>query len=91
MLPLAVFNISKAGKIAGCRVTDGELRRNAVMRVIRNANVLHEGEVSSLKHVQDDVREVRQGFECGVGLKGFEDFQEGDILECFTIEKVMPI
>ncbi len=88
---LAVFNISKAGKIAGCRVTDGELRRNAVMRVVRNGNVLYEGDVSSLKHVQDDVREVRQGFECGVGLKSFEDFQEGDILECYTIEKVMPI
>jgi translation initiation factor IF-2 len=83
-----VFRISKVGNIAGCRVIDGELRRNAHMRVIRNGESVFEGNVSSLKHLQDDVREVRTGFECGVGLKGFNDFQEGDLLEAYTLEKV---
>lgn len=69
-------------------MVDGELRRNAEMRVIRNNEVLHEGAIASLKHHTDDVREVRQGFECGVGLKGFDSFKEGDILECYTRELV---
>lgn len=84
----AVFRISRVGKIAGCRVIDGEIRRNALIRVRRNGDTLHEGEISSLKHHQDDVREVRQGFECGVALKGFDDFEEGDLLESFIVEKI---
>jgi translation initiation factor IF-2 len=84
----AVFRISKIGNIAGCRVTDGEIRRNARMRVLRAGETLHEGSISSLKHLQEDVREVRAGFECGIGLKGFDNIQVGDRLECFVIEKV---
>jgi translation initiation factor IF-2 len=84
----AVFNISKLGKIAGCRVTSGEFRRNGKIRVIRNGQTLHEGEVSSLKHEKDDVKEVRTGFDCGVSLKNFSEFQPGDTLVCYTIEKV---
>ena len=84
----AIFRISKLGNIAGCRVTEGEIRRNARARVIRNTASIHEGEIHSLKHVQDDVREVRQGFECGIGLKGFSDFAPGDVIECYTVEKV---
>ena len=84
----AVFRISRVGNIAGCRVIDGEIRRNALIRVLRGGESLHEGEISSLKHHQDDVREVRQGFECGIALKGFDDFEEGDLLECFVVEKV---
>jgi translation initiation factor IF-2 len=76
------------GNIAGCRVLDGELRRNSRMRVLRHGEMLHEGEVSSLKHLQDDVKEVRAGYECGVGIKGFGDYQPGDILECIILEKV---
>jgi translation initiation factor IF-2 len=87
----AVFRISKIGNIAGCRVVDGELRRNAHMRVLRQGQSVHEGDISSLKHLQDDVKEVRAGFECGVGLKGFSDIQVGDILECYTIERVAVI
>ena len=83
-----VFRIPKIGKIAGCFVREGELHRNARMRVIRDGETLFEGSISSLKHVKDDVREIREGFECGVGLKGFNDFEEGDILECFTEETV---
>jgi translation initiation factor IF-2 len=84
----AVFRISKVGKIAGCIVRDGELRRNANIRVMRQEEEIAVGPVSSLKHLQDDVREVRQGFECGVGVKGFDSFEEGDELECFIIEEV---
>jgi translation initiation factor IF-2 len=86
----AVFRISKVGKIAGCIVRDGELRRNANIRVMRQEEVVAVGPVSSLKHLQDDVREVRQGFECGVGVKGFDSFEDGDALECFIIE-IVPV
>lgn len=84
----AIFKISRYGKIAGCRVTEGEIRRNAQMRVIRGGDVVHTGEISSLKHEKDDVREVREGFECGINLKDFDDIQEGDTLEAFVREKV---
>ncbi|MGD9092211.1 MAG: translation initiation factor IF-2 [Anaerolineales bacterium] len=84
----AIFRISRVGNIAGCYVLDGEIHRNAEMRVIRDGETVFEGPMASLKHLQDDVREVRQGFECGIGIKGFDAFQEGDILECYTIEMV---
>jgi translation initiation factor IF-2 len=84
----ALFKISKLGNIAGCRVTDGEIRRNARMRILRRGENIFEGPVSSLRHLQDDVREVRAGFDCGVGIKGFDGFEVGDVLEAFTIEKV---
>ena len=84
----AVFHISKLGNIAGCRVTDGEIRRNGRMRVLRGGEIIHESSVSSLKHLQEDVREVRSGFECGIGVKGFDAFLAGDRLECYLIEKV---
>lgn len=84
----AVFRIPKIGKIAGCFVREGELHRNAKMRVMRDGEAVFEGSISSLRHEKDDVREIREGFECGVGLRGFNDFEEGDILECFTEETV---
>ena len=87
----AVFRISKVGNIAGSHVMDGEIRRNARVRVTRNNEVLHQGEISSLKHLQEDVREVRQGFDCGIAVRGFNDFNEGDIIECFIVEKVQVV
>lgn len=84
----AVFRISKVGNIAGCRVTDGEIRRNAHIRVLRLGQVLAMGHVSSLKHLQDDVREVRAGYDCGIGIKGFDDYEVGDVLESYTVEKM---
>jgi translation initiation factor IF-2 len=84
---LAVFPISKVGKIAGCRVVDGELRRNGKIRLLRGNDIVFEGEVSSLKHEKEDVREVRNGLECGLGLKNFHDILVGDILECYLLEK----
>jgi len=84
----AVFHISKLGNIAGCRVTDGEIRRNARLRILRRGEVLHEGNVTTLKHLQDDVREVKTGFDCGISTKGFDNFEVGDIIEAYIVEKV---
>ncbi len=83
----AIFKINKVGTIAGCRVTQGEIRRNAKIRVIRNGNTVFEGEIASLKHEKDDVKEVRQGFDCGISIKGYNDIVEGDSLESYILEK----
>ncbi len=85
---LAVFPSGKHNRVAGCRVDTGEIRRNAKIRVLREGKIAFEGEISSLKRHQDDVNEVRDGFECGIGLKGFSSFEEGDILESYVIEMV---
>jgi translation initiation factor IF-2 len=84
---LATFAVSRFKVAAGCRVIDGEIRRNGKIRVIRNNNILFEGEIGSLKRGKDDVREVREGFECGIALKQFHEFEEGDLLECYVIEE----
>jgi translation initiation factor IF-2 len=83
---LAIFKIQKIGAIAGCRIAAGEFKRNAKAKVVRNEEVIYEGEINSLKHEKDDVREVRTGFECGIGLKGFSEFQVGDTILCYTRE-----
>jgi translation initiation factor IF-2 len=84
----AKFRIKKIGSVAGCYVVNGELKRNAKVRVLRGKEVQYEGDIGSLKHLQDDVTEVRTGFECGITFKKFNDFEEGDILECYIIEEV---
>ena len=84
----AIFKASKIGKIAGCRVVEGEIRRNAFVRVMRNDEVVHTGEIKSLKQEKNDAKEVREGFECGINLKDFNDIEEGDILEAFIKELV---
>ncbi len=83
-----VFRISKVGTVAGCMVTSGIVRRNAMVRVLRDHTVLHTGELDSLKRYKDDVREVREGFEGGLSLKSFQDIQEGDQLEVFEVVEV---
>jgi translation initiation factor IF-2 len=83
-----VFVISKVGTIAGCYVTDGVIKRNAGVRVLRNNVVIHQGELDSLKRFKDDVKEVKANFECGLSLKNFNDIQEGDILEVFEVVEV---
>ena len=85
---LAVFKVSKLGFIAGCRVTQGELRRSGHVRLFRAGQKIFDGEMASLKREKDDVREVRQGLDCGVGLKGFSEMAVGDILECYTVSRV---
>jgi translation initiation factor IF-2 len=83
-----VFRISKVGNIAGCYVIDGELRRNTRAKVYRNGEIVAIGDISTIKHLQEDVREIRQGFECGIALKNFTDFAEGDRIECVLVEMV---
>ena len=84
----ATFRITKIGKVAGCYVVNGELRRNAKVRVLRGNEVIYDGDISSLKHLQDDVTEVRTGFECGITFRKFNDFDEGDIIQCYIVEEV---
>jgi translation initiation factor IF-2 len=84
---LALFPISKLGMVAGCRVTEGEIRRNGKIRLLRGKDLVYEGEIGSLKHEKEDVREVRTGFECGIHFKSFNDVLEGDVIECFVLEK----
>ncbi|MDD2922995.1 MAG: EF-Tu/IF-2/RF-3 family GTPase, partial [Anaerolineales bacterium] len=83
---LQVFAASKFGRVAGCKVTDGELRRGAKVRLQRGADTVYEGDLSSLRHEKDDVKEMRTGFECGVGFKNFNDIQAGDQLVCYVVE-----
>ncbi|HEY69109.1 MAG TPA: translation initiation factor IF-2 [Anaerolineae bacterium] len=84
----AVFRVPRIGNIAGCRVLEGLMRRNSRVHVVRENEVIFEGTITSLKHEKDDVREIREGFECGIGVKGYTEFEAGDILECFTEETV---
>jgi translation initiation factor IF-2 len=83
-----VFRISRVGAVAGCMVLSGLVKRNAQVRVLRHNVVVHTGELDSLKRFKDDVREVKEGFECGLSLKNFNDIQEGDQLEAFEIQEV---
>ncbi len=83
----AVFSIPRVGKVAGVYVTDGHITRNSLARIRRNGKVVYDGRVSSLKRFTEDVKEVREGFECGVGLEGFHDFEEGDLIELYEKEK----
>jgi translation initiation factor IF-2 len=85
---LEVFTISKFGKVAGCRVTEGVVRRGAKVRLIRDGTVIHEGELSQLKRFKDDVSEVPVGQECGMSFAKYEDLKKGDVIECFAVEKV---
>ena len=84
----AVFRIPKVGHIGGCMVVDGEARRNSRVRVLRGGALVYEGQVGSLKHEKDDVREMRAGYECGVGVKGYDQLAVGDVLEFYVEEEV---
>lgn len=83
----ATFNV-RGGTVAGCYVRDGIIRRNAEARLIRNGNVVYEGAIANLKRFQDDVREVRQGYECGINLEYMDDYEVGDIIEVFEQREV---
>ena len=85
---LQVFNISKTGKVAGCRVTEGKVERGAKVRLIRDDVVIHEGELSILKRFKDDVKEVPAGQECGMSFAKYQDLREGDVIECFQEERI---
>ena len=83
-----VFKITGSGIIAGCYVTDGKVQRNAGIRLLRDNVVVHEGKLSSLRHLKDDVKEMAAGYECGMSLEGHNDIKEGDIVECFIMEEI---
>ena len=85
---LEVFNVSKVGKVAGCRITEGKVERGAHVRLIRDNVVIHEGKLSTLKRFKDDVREVREGFECGMSFENYQDLRADDVIECFDVEEV---
>ena len=85
---LEVFTISKVGKVAGCRVTEGQVRRGAHVRLIRDHVVIHEGELSTLKRFKDEVKEVQTGQECGMSFANYQDLQKGDVIECYEVETV---
>ncbi|NNC38203.1 MAG: translation initiation factor IF-2 [Hyphomonadaceae bacterium] len=83
---LEVFNITKLGKVAGCKVTEGKVERGAGVRLLRDDVVIHEGELSTLKRFKDEVPKVNAGMECGMGFEGYHDLRKGDVIECFTVE-----
>jgi translation initiation factor IF-2 len=83
-----VFNITKTGKVAGCYVTEGLVKRGCGVRLLRDNVVIHQGELSQLKRFKDDVKEVARGYECGLSFAGFQDLREGDVVECYETEIV---
>jgi translation initiation factor IF-2 len=85
---LEIFNVSKVGKIAGCRVTDGKVERGANVRLIRDNVVIHEGKLATLKRFKDDAREVLAGQECGMSFEKYEDMRVGDVIECYRVESI---
>ena len=85
---LEVFNITKVGKVAGCRVTDGRVERGAHVRLIRDSVVVHEGKLSTLKRFKDEVKEVQVGQECGMAFESYQDMRAGDVIECYRVEEI---
>ncbi|KYK46676.1 translation initiation factor IF-2 [Bradyrhizobium diversitatis] len=85
---LEIFNISKVGKVAGCRVTDGTVERGANVRLIRDNVVVHEGKLSTLKRFKDEVKEVQSGQECGMAFESYHDMRAGDVIECYRVETI---
>ena len=83
-----VFNITKVGRVAGCDVTEGVVRRGSSVRLLRDDVVIHEGRLSTLKRFKDEVREVTQGFECGMAFENYQDLKVGDVIECFDVEEI---
>ena len=83
-----VFNITRVGKVAGCMITEGVVKRGAGVRLLRDDVVIHTGELSTLRRFKDEVKEVRDGYECGMSFANYQDIQPGDVIECFEIEEV---
>ena len=78
---------ARSGTIAGCYVTEGKIDRKGRARVVRDGIVVYDGEIGSLKRFKDDAKEVREGFECGIGIQNFNDVKVGDVIECYTVEE----
>ena len=86
-----VFSISKVGKVAGCFVTNGEVRRGAGVRLLRDDVVIHQGSLSTLKRFKDEVNEVKESLECGVSFENYHDLKVGDLIECFDVTEETPV
>jgi translation initiation factor IF-2 len=86
-----VFNVSKIGMVAGCFVTNGEVKRGAGVRLLRADIVVHEGRLSTLKRFKDDVREVKESYECGMSFESYNDIKVGDVIECFDVTEEAPV
>ena len=85
---LEIFDITKVGKVAGCRIREGVARRSAKVRLIRDNVVIHEGVLSTLRRFKDEVKEVQQGYECGMAFEKYHDMRVGDMIELFEIQSV---
>ncbi len=85
-----VFSMGKGSAVAGCMVTEGSIKRKCIARIYRSGEMLHESKIDTLKRFKDDVKEVRAGYECGIHVSGFEDYEEGDTIECFEVEELRP-
>ena len=83
-----LFKVPRVGVIAGCQVTEGVIDRRARVRLVRDGVQIYNGEIGSLKRFKDDVREVREGFECGIGIANFNAIKIGDLIECYRVESV---
>jgi translation initiation factor IF-2 len=83
-----IFQIPKVGKIAGCMITDGIIKRGEKVRLLRDNIVIHEGTLKTLKRFKDEVKEAREGFECGMAFENYSDIREGDMIECFEIQEI---
>jgi translation initiation factor IF-2 len=83
-----IFNITKVGKVAGCYVTEGIVKRGAKVRLLRDNVVIHAGTLKTLRRFKDEVKEVKDGFECGMAFENYDDIKQGDVIECFEIEEI---
>ena len=83
-----VYNITGVGKVAGCMITEGMVRRGAKVRLLRDNVVIHDGSLGQLKRFKDDVKEVKEGYECGMSFENYNDIQKGDFIECYEIEEI---
>jgi len=86
-----IFKVSRLGTIAGCHVIEGKITRNAGIRIVRDGVVVHEGKIETLKRFKEDTKEVVAGYECGILLEKFHDFQEGDLVESYTMQQLNPV
>ena len=82
-----IFSVGKTRNVAGCMVTEGVIQRNCIARLMRGSELIHESKIDTLKRFKDDVKEVRAGYECGINVAGYDDYQDGDTIECFAVEE----
>jgi translation initiation factor IF-2 len=82
-----IFSVGKTRNVAGCMITEGVIQRNCIARLMRGGELIHESKIDTLKRFKDDVKEVRAGYECGINVAGYDDYQEGDTIECFAVEE----